>query len=112
MSNRREFLITMGQAAAVAALSPTVFAEAQEQFPADIATLYRKSVVIDTLCGPFTNDDEKKNEAALDAVRKSGITAINYTISQRTFDDTIQNLGYVQSLVDRWPDVFTIVRKQ
>jgi membrane dipeptidase len=112
MSNRREFLGTLGRAAAVAALAPQVLAEAAEEFPADIAALYRKSVVVDTLCGPFTSDDAKQNEAALSAVRNSGITAINYTISERTFDETVRTLGYVQSLVDKWPEVFMIVRKQ
>ena len=101
----------MGAAASVAAVVPHAVLEAAEQFSPDITTLYRKSVVIDTLCAPFTGDDEKQNAAALDAVRKSGITAINFTISTRSFDETVQNLAYVEKLVEKWPDVFLIVRK-
>jgi membrane dipeptidase len=112
VNTRREFLTIIGRAAALAAVAPHIAVGAAEQFSADITALYRKSVVIDTLCGPFTSDDEKQNDAALEAVRRSGITAINYTISQRTFDETVQSLAYVQSLVDKWPDVFLIVRKQ
>jgi membrane dipeptidase len=112
MKSRREFLATMGQAAAVAALSPMMFADGAEPIPADIAALYRKSLVVDTLCAPFTSDDPTQNDAALAAVKKSGITAINFTISARSFDETIQNLGYVYGLVERWPDVFIMVRQQ
>jgi len=110
MSSRRDFLITMGQGAALAALTASGLARAEE-FSADVAALYRKSVVIDTLCAPFASDGAKQNAAALDAVRKSGISAINFTISGHTFDDTVQNLGYVQSLADKWPNTFLIVRK-
>ncbi len=111
MSSRRDFLISAGSAAAAVALAPKMLAEAAEQFPADIAALYRKSLVIDTLCAPFSSDDDKQNAAALDAVRRSGINAINFTISSRKFDETVQNLGYVDSLVEKWPDAFLIVRK-
>jgi membrane dipeptidase len=111
MSSRREFLMTMGQAAAVAALAPAVLAEAAEQFPPDIQALYRKSMVIDTLCSPFTGSDDNPSKEVLELVRKSGISAINFTISARGFDETIQNLGYIESLAEKWPDVFLIVRK-
>jgi membrane dipeptidase len=111
MNNRREFLQAFGRAAVIMAITPNAIAETAEQFPADIAALYRKSVVIDTLCSAFTSDDEKLNQSAIDAVRQSGITAINFTVSQRTFDETVQNLGYIDALVERWPDVFMVVRK-
>ncbi len=101
----------MGQAAAVAAVAPSLLANAAEQFPADIASLYRKSVVIDTLCGPFTGDDALPDAALVDTVRKSGITAINFTISAPTFEGTIDNLAYVDALVEQSPDVFMVVRQ-
>ena len=106
--SRREFLVTMGQTLAVTAVAPRLLAE---QFPADIAALYRKSVVIDTLCGPFANDEGSNNKAVVDAVHQSGITAINFTISGRTFEESVRNLGDLAELVEQWPDVFTIVRK-
>ncbi|HVP54005.1 MAG TPA: membrane dipeptidase [Candidatus Eisenbacteria bacterium] len=107
---RRSFLVTMGRALALTALVPRVLAEAAEQFPAGVAELYRKSVVIDTLCAPFTSADSLPDKAAIDAVRQSGITAINFTISGRSFEETIDNLAYVDALVEQSPDVFTVIR--
>ena len=81
-----------------------------EQFTADIAALYRRSIVIDTLCGPFTSSDGMPDAALVEVVRQSGITAINFTISGRTFEETIDNLAYVDALVEHFPAVFTVVR--
>src|SRR6516164_8109364 len=111
MSSRREFLVTMGQAAAVVAIAPAVLAEAAEQFPSDIQALYRKSVVIDTLCGPFTGNEDNPSKETVELVRKSGISAINFTISAHSFDETVKNLSEVESLVEQWPDAFMIIRR-
>ena len=111
MSSRREFLGTVGRAAAVAALAPSVLAEAAEQFPPDIQSLYRKSVVVDSLCGLFTGDDDEPTAETIDIVRKSGITAINSTISGHTFDETVRNLGELEKLVAQWSDVVTFIRR-
>ena len=81
-----------------------------EQFTADIAALYRRSIVIDTLCGPFTSSDGMPDAALVEVVRQSGITAINFTISGRTFEETVDNLAYVDALVEHFPAVFTVVR--
>jgi len=48
---------------------------------------------------------------ALATVRGSGISAINFTISARGFEDTIGSLAIVQELVDRNPETFLIVRR-
>ncbi len=111
-NSRRSFLVTLGRTLAVASLVPRVLAEAAEQFSPDIAALYRKSVVIDTLCAPFTSDDGLPNESAIEAVRSSGITAINFTISAPTFEGTVDSLAYVDALVEQSPEVFCIVRQQ
>jgi membrane dipeptidase len=110
-SSRREFLSTLGRAAAVAAFAPSAFAFG-EQFSPEVAELYRKSVVIDTLCAPFTNPESLPDKATIDVVRRSGITAINFTISERTFDETIASLAYIDALVEQSPDVFMTVRQQ
>ena len=81
-----------------------------EQFTADIAALYRRSIVIDTLCGLFTSSDGMPDAALVEVVRQSGITAINFTISGRTFEETVDNLAYVDALVEHFPAVFTVVR--
>ena len=111
VESRRSFLATIGRAAALAAVAPSVLANAAEQFPPAIADLYRKSVVIDTLCGPFTSSNSLPDKALIEIVRRSGITAINFTISAPTFEGTIDSLAYVDALVEQSPDVFMVVRK-
>src|SRR5450755_3785163 len=111
MNSRREFLAMAGRALAVAAVAPRMLANAAEQFSPPIAELYRKSVVIDTLCGPFTGADDLPDAALVEVVRRSGITAVNFTISAPTFDGTVESLAYVEALVEQSPDVFMIVRQ-
>ena len=84
----------------------------REQFPSDITESYRDSVVIDTLCAPFAGADDMPDNSVVETVRSSGVTAINFTISAPTFDGTIENLAYIDALVEHWPDVFIVVRKQ
>ena len=96
----------------VAWLAPRVLADAEEQFSPEITELYRKSVVIDTLCAPFTSADALPDKALVEVVQRSGITAINFTISARSFDETVENLAYVDALVEQSPDVFMVVRQQ
>ncbi|MGA9566112.1 MAG: membrane dipeptidase, partial [Candidatus Korobacteraceae bacterium] len=112
MNSRRTFLVTLGRAMVVASLAPQLVADAAEQFSPEIADLYRKSVVIDTLCAPFTSADTLPDKTLVEVVRRSGITAINFTISARSFDETIENLAYVDALVEQSPDVFMVVRQQ
>jgi membrane dipeptidase len=75
------------------------------------STLYQNAIVIDSLCGPFNDMDTPPSAEALAAVRGSGITAINFTISAPGFEDTIGSLAAVQELVDLHPEAFTIVRR-
>ena len=96
----------------VAWVAPRVLADAEEQFSPEITELYRKSVVIDTLCAPFTSADALPDGALVEVVQRSGITAINFTISARSFDETVENLAYVDALVEQSPDVFMVVRQQ
>jgi len=111
VKSRRSFLGTMCRAAAIAAVAPHMLASAAERISPAIAQLYRKSVVIDTLCGPFNSDGTLPDAALIDIARKSGITAINFTISAPTFEGTVENLAYVDALVEQSPDVFMVVRQ-
>ena len=77
--SRRSFIVTLGHALLLAQFAPRVLADTAAQFSPEIADLYRKSIVIDTLCSPFTNDDVPPEPALLAVVRRSGITAINFT---------------------------------
>jgi membrane dipeptidase len=75
------------------------------------SSLYANAIVIDSLCAPFTDMEHPPSAEILADVHKSGITAINHTISAPTFEDTIESLAVLQDLADRNPDVFLIVRK-
>ena len=99
-TSRRSFLITAGSAAAIAALRPRVAVVAAE-FPSELATLYRKSIVIDTQCRPFASADSLPDKAAIQGVQQSGITAINFTVSGLSFEETIQRLAFVDALVEQ-----------
>jgi len=108
--SRRSFLVTLRRALALAALAPGMLADAVEQFSSEITDLYRESVVIDTLCAPFTSDEGLPDKAAVETVRRAGITAINFTISQHTFEGTVNGLAYIDALVEQSPEVFTVIR--
>ncbi len=105
--HRRQFLSLTAQAAALAAIAPRSFAQNP---PEDLAALYRRALVIDALCAPFSTDAFPPSANAIAEVRSSGITAINTTISERTYDGTIEGLARIHSYVERYPDLFTIVR--
>ena len=112
---RREFNASLLKFSAGALLAPWLGSALArgENAPANspIGKLYESAIVIDTLCAPFTDMDGPPSAEALAAVRGSGFTAINFTISQPTFEDTIGNLGIVQELVDKHPEAFLIVRR-
>jgi membrane dipeptidase len=107
--NRRVFNVSLLKASAAAFFIPRfprhVFADTLPP------SLYADAIVIDSLCAPFTDMDHLPSAETLAAVRKSGITAINFTVSAPTYEDTIESLAVLQDLVDRNLDVFLIVRK-
>jgi membrane dipeptidase len=110
--DRRDFNRWLLKASAGAMVSPLL---SRRAFPAtvdssSVATLYANSIVIDSLCAPFNDMDALPTPDSLAAVRQSGISAINFTVSEPTFEGTVNNLAVVQELVDRSPDIFLIVR--
>jgi membrane dipeptidase len=108
---RREFLVTMSGAAGVL-LMPRLLAVSPGDPPPEIAALYQRAIVIDSLGAPLADPDTPPSAEALTAVHRSGVTAVNYTISEPTFEGTVRNLASLQALVDQHPDVFLIVRRQ
>jgi membrane dipeptidase len=107
--NRRVFNISLLKASAAAFFTARFAGDALgDALP---SSLYANAIVIDSLCAPFTDMDQLPRPETLAAVHKSGITAINFTVSAPTYEDTIENLAILQDLVDRNPDVFLIVRK-
>jgi membrane dipeptidase len=115
--NRRDFNLGILKLSAATVLSRRLTAQpfnqaaesAANESPA-MAALYKNAIVIDTLCAPFVDTDGPSAEA-LRAVRQSGITAINFTISEPTFEGTVNNIGVVEALVDEHPEAFLIVRR-
>lgn len=109
--NRRDFLASIPKLSAVAALAPRLFAETNADTPAGIATLYRNAIVIDSLAAPFTDTEQLPSAEVVNAVRQSGLTAVNWTISQPTFEETVNAIAAVDELIEKLPDAFAIVRK-
>jgi len=107
---RREFNFYLLKASAVTLLAPHLFAGTFADTQSANA-LYANAVVIDTLCAPFTDMDGMPSVEAVASVRQSGITAINFTVSQPSFEDTVGNIGIVENLVDHHPETFLIVRR-
>lgn len=107
--HRRAFNLSLLKASAAAFFVPSLVARAvADALP---LSLYANAIVIDSLCNPFTRMDILPSAEALAAVRQSGITAINYTISASGFEDTINILANLQDLVDHYPEAFLVVRR-
>lgn len=108
---RREFQVYALQASAALFISPRLAAASSFDSP-DVNSLYRRAVVIDSLCSPFNGGESEPSPALVKAVLDSGITAVNWTVSERDFEGTIRTVAGVQALVDQYPEAFTIIRRQ
>jgi len=113
--HRRDFNLSLLKASAGALLAPRLparlFSGTTADVPPSLDALYNNAIVIDSLCAPFNDMDAAPTAELLAAVRQSGITAINFTISAPGFEDTVNNLATLQELVDRHPEAFFIVRR-
>jgi membrane dipeptidase len=92
-------------------VAPRLFARPLASDSDDTAQLYKRAVVMDSLCSPFGHLDTSPSTELLATVRQSGITAINCTVSERTLDGTLENLASLEALAEKYPDAFAIVRK-
>ncbi len=110
--HRRAFNLGLLQLSAAALVSPRLLAHPFDA-GADTATtaLYKNAIVIDSLCAPLTDMDAPPTADVLAALRQSGITAINFTISEQTLEGTVANISAVEALVDQNPEAFLIVRR-
>ncbi len=115
--HRREFNLGLLKISAAAFLSPSLLAQSlnnsADTAPPSIAELYKNAIVIDSLCGPLIDIgmNTPPTPEALAAIRQSGITAINFTISDPTFEGTVANVAAVEALVERHPETLLIVRR-
>ena len=66
---------------------------------------------MDSLCCPFLDQETLPGPQTVGAVRKSGIIAVNCTVSDRNFEGTVKNLAWLEALVEKYPDAFGIIRK-
>ena len=66
---------------------------------------------MDSLCCPFLDQETLPGPQAVEAVRQSGITAVNCTVSDRTFEGTVKNLAGLEALAEKYADAFGVIRK-
>jgi membrane dipeptidase len=117
--DRRDFNFGILNAFAAALLSSRIAAQPRESSskgsaenqPPSIATLYKNAIVIDSLCAPLVDMDAPPTADTLRAVRQSGITAINFTISDPAFEGTVGNIATLEAFVEQHPEAFLIVRR-
>jgi membrane dipeptidase len=112
--HRRDFNLGILKISAAALLAPRLLARPLNPAAGDapsIAALYKNAIVIDTLCAPFVDKEASPNADTLAAVRQSGITAINFTISDPIFEGTVSNIAAVEAFVEQHPEAFLIVRR-
>ena len=88
-----------------------MFAGQRANASLDLTELYKNAVVIDSLCSPFLDPEKPPSLETLAAIHQSGITAVNCTISERDFEGTLKNLGWIEALAENYPDTLAIVRK-
>jgi membrane dipeptidase len=111
--HRRDFNVGILKVSAAAVLAPRLFAQSQSPATdksASIAALYKNAIVIDSLCSPIDLTPPLKADD-LAAARQSGFTAVNCTVSQTTFDATVDNISGFEQLIDQHPEAFLIVRR-
>jgi len=110
--HRREFHASILKLSAAALFAPRLFA-GPRGYPtaSEIAELYKNGMVMDSLCGPFLDEEAMPTPAQVAVIRQSGITAVNCTISERNLDDTIKILAAFDAMVEKYPDAFTMVRQ-
>ncbi len=106
--NRREFQLSLLK---FAVLAPRLLRGPHASASPDNATLYQRAIVIDSLCSPFLDQETAPSPALVAVVQQSGITAVNYTVSDTTFEGTINMLAWLDALVEKYPDAFTIIRR-
>jgi len=106
---RREFQTSVLNFSAAAVFSRRAFAQSGDG-ASDISELYRSALVADSLCGPFADLTALPGPDLVATIRSSGISLINCTVSDQTFEGTIDNIAQMQALVDKYPETFTIVR--
>jgi membrane dipeptidase len=104
-------LAAMSALAASAALPSAVLAE--NGISADASALYARALVFDANLIPPIQDKFPFPKKLLDLARESGVTAMKTTLGgiDEKFEDTVDEIAFVQSLIEEYPDVYMQVRR-
>ena len=109
--NRREFGVAVAGGLAASVVGARAAARQD-----DATAIYKRSIVIDALSNPGSMNVSWPPRGPLsqkqrDAIARSGITAINVTVSADTFDATTRTIALWTGEVDRYPTLISIVRR-
>ena len=113
--SRREFGTTV--AAGLGALAAPAVAQPQGALTADAAKgLYAKAVSIDALANPGAMNVPWPPRGPLtpaqrDNVARSGLTALNVTVSADDFEGTVENIALWTGEAAKYPQLLSIVRR-
>lgn len=110
--NRRDVLAAMGAATALAAISPSAFADDDSAVSAQARALYKRSMVFDANMFPPLNGDPPYPQSQLDMTRNSGVTAMKSSIGgfDNSFEDTVAEIAGYQQVIEQYPDYFIQIR--
>ena len=88
--------------------------DAQPAVPPHVHDLYEQSVAIDCLASPQSFDvpwppqDQGLLEDQRANIRNCGITAINLTVNDATFEETTAHIAFWMGEVERDPSLLTV----
>jgi membrane dipeptidase len=109
MMNRRQAILS-ASASALAAVAP-IGLRAQG-ISHEAADLYARAIVFDANLVPPVQDKFPFPKKLLALMRQSGITAMKTTLGgiDGTFEATIEDIAFIQSLVEEYPDLYLQLR--
>lgn len=108
--SRRGFTLAL---AGLACLPRLGFALQSPVSPEQAKEIYRRSIVIDCLCGLAGGDDfaDSRRQQQFEAIKESGMTAINLTVSVGEYDAAKESIAYWKKEIDDHPSNFLLVEK-
>jgi membrane dipeptidase len=112
--NRRDFGLTV--AAGLPALGATAAAAGQSVSAADARALYARAISIDALANPGSMNVPwpprgPLSDAQRTHIAKSGLTAINTTVSADKVEPTVANIALWTGEAARYPTLLSIIRR-
>jgi membrane dipeptidase len=114
--NRREFSAVLAGAVSSACLPRCLFAEPEVRVLPSVseqaAKLYRSALILDCNCAPPVQEALPQPQSALDMARNSGVNIIKFTLGgiNESFADTVDDLAWVQRMIEVHPAYFMQVR--